>query len=167
MPKNEQGVSRERYQVIPRTLIFLTNEERILLIKGSAHKRLWANLYNGIGGHVERGEDIFNSARRELMEESGLLCEDLWLCGSVMIDVEATTGIHLFVFRGTYSGGTLCESHEGSLEWVPQKDVLSYPLVEDLKTILPQVMALQKGGMLFARYHYDENERLVINCISR
>ncbi|MCE1254469.1 MAG: NUDIX domain-containing protein [Anaerolineae bacterium] len=166
MPKNEQGLIKERYQVIPRTLIFLINQDKVLLIKGSPQKRLWANRYNGIGGHVERGEDIYASAGRELKEESGLECKNLWLCGSIMIDVEENTGIHLFVFKGMYTGGEIVISNEGYPEWIDQNDILNYALVEDLKTILPVVLKLKKGEMIFARYHYDENERLVINYLT-
>ena len=57
MPKSDQGVRNDRYKIIPRTLIFVTRGEQVLLLKGAVHKRLWANQYNGIGGHVEQGED--------------------------------------------------------------------------------------------------------------
>jgi len=56
MPKSEQGVTFDRYAIIPRTLIFITREGpsglEVLLIKGAPTKRLWANRYNGVGGHV-------------------------------------------------------------------------------------------------------------------
>jgi predicted NUDIX family phosphoesterase len=57
MPKSDQGVHTKRYQIIPRVLIFIFDGDRVLLIKGAPNKRLWANQYNGIGGHIERGED--------------------------------------------------------------------------------------------------------------
>jgi len=83
MPSSDQGVTRDRYTLIPRTLIFLTRGERVLLLKGAPHKRLWADRYNGLGGHIERGEDVLTSARRELAEETGLQCPGLWLCGVI------------------------------------------------------------------------------------
>ncbi len=83
MPASDQGVHNDRYQVIPRSLIFVRRGEQVLLLKGAAHKRLWANLYNGIGGHIERGEDALSAARRELAEESGLQVSQsglMWHC---------------------------------------------------------------------------------------
>ena len=70
--EGEQFVSRGRYTVIPRTLVFLRNGDDILLLKGAPTKRLWAGRYNGLGGHVEADETIMAGALREVREEAGL-----------------------------------------------------------------------------------------------
>ena len=72
MPSADQMVLSDRYTIIPRTLIFLICGKNVLLLKGALNKRLWAGLYNGVGGHIERGEDILTAAQRELQEETGL-----------------------------------------------------------------------------------------------
>jgi 8-oxo-dGTP diphosphatase len=167
MPKSEQGVTADRYSIIPRTLIFIVRreagQESVLLIKGAPIKRLWANQYNGIGGHVERGEDVLSSARRELKEETGLECGDLHLVGTVLIDAAEQRGIGLFVFRGDDSQGELVESHEGQLEWVSVDELGGYPLVEDLQTILPRVLSMRAGDAPFAaRYFYNDKDELQI-----
>jgi len=72
MPHSDQGVTADRYTVIPRTAIFLRRGDSYLLLKGAPTKRLWANKYNGLGGHVERGEDVLSATRRELLEETDL-----------------------------------------------------------------------------------------------
>jgi hypothetical protein len=43
MPARDQGVTCDRYTLIPRTLIFLTRNDQVLLLKGATHKHLWAN----------------------------------------------------------------------------------------------------------------------------
>ena len=64
MPASDQKVSHEHYSLVPRTLIFLTCGENVLLLKGAPQKRLWAGQYNGVGGHIERGEDVLSSVLR-------------------------------------------------------------------------------------------------------
>jgi len=161
MPKSDQGVSKDRYQVIPRTLIFITRGDEVLLLKGAATKRLWANRFNGIGGHIEKGESVLSAAQRELKEEAGIEVESLNLSGTVLVDASDTTGILIFIFRGEYSGGELVDSHEGSLHWIKQDRILDYPLVEDLQFILPRVLKQQKNEEPFsARSFYNEDEKL-------
>ena len=167
MSKPDQGIDvslkRHRYTVIPRTLVFITRDDRVLLLYGAPSKRIWANKYNGIGGHIERDEDIYASALREVREETGLEVEDLRLVGLINIDGDQPTGIVLFVFTAASRSGEPIPSEEGSLEWVAREQFTQIALVEDLPTILPRALDLPRNAPpFFAHYHYDEHEQLII-----
>ena len=169
MPKSDQGITKDRYMLIPRTAIFARRGDEYLLIKGAPSKKLWAGKYNGIGGHVERGENILFSAQRELMEETGLQA-DLWLCGTVIVDA-GETGICLFVFCGENVQGEIKASEEGAVEWVKKARVeqsrndavLHLPVVEDLPILLERIDSMKRGDPPFsARSYYDENDKLKV-----
>jgi 8-oxo-dGTP diphosphatase len=163
MPQSDQGVTQDRYTVIPRTAIFLRRGDSYLLLKGAPTKRLWANKYNGLGGHVERGEDVLASARRELLEETGLTA-NLWLCGTLIVDAGAT-GICLYFFTGECLEGDdePQPSPEGLVEWIPFERISELPVVEDLPVLLTRIHAMKRGDQPFsARSYYGEQDKLVV-----
>jgi 8-oxo-dGTP diphosphatase len=183
MPASDQGVTLDRYMLIPRVLIFVTRGTRVLLLKGAPTKRLWADKYNGVGGHVERGEDILSAARRELLEETGLSVDTypagtmstgsvqgLRLCGTLVVETGGNPGIGIYVFTGESLAGEpkpsiegLAQSNvEGTLEWIPFKDLPKYPLVEDLPVLLKRIRMMRHGDPPFMGRSFYQNERMVV-----
>jgi 8-oxo-dGTP diphosphatase len=163
MPVEDQGIFTDRYTFIPRALIFATRGGSVLLLKGAPTKRIWPNLYNGVGGHIEPGESALEGAHREFLEETGLPLLSPWLAAAITINTGANPGIVMFVFRGEAGEGEFKPSQEGSLEWVPANRIHSLPLVEDLPILLPKVLDLSPGDQpLLAHYYYNQDQKLKI-----
>lgn len=162
MTESKQGLNQRRYQFVPRVLVFLTRGDEVLLIRRADDRPIFPGLYNGLGGHVERGESILGAAQREVEEESGLRAADLWLCAVVAIDTgDADAGIAMWVFRGEPVDGELKETNEGTLEWVERERISELPLVEDIPTLRPKVLEMQRGDEpLWGFYNYDEEGKL-------
>lgn len=165
MPESDQGINDLRYQVVPRTLIFLFNQRnQVLLLRGANSKRLWSGLYNGIGGHIEAGEDIVQAAYRELSEETGIHNVILRFCAQVMVDVAENTGVAIFIFRGDASTTDFTPSKEGRLFWVDLDDLESIPLVEDLPLLIPRIAANQsESPVIIGKYVYQPDGSMKVS----
>jgi len=166
MGREDQGLahSRARYCIVPRTLCFIRRADCVLLLRGGSHKRLWAGRYNGVGGHVEPGEDIHSAVIREVFEETGLAVHDLHLCGVVHVDAsDPTLGVLIFIFTAATDQAKPPASPDGVLDWFPMDTLPTADMVEDLPTLLPRVLGMgPDDAPFFALSRYDAHGRLVV-----
>jgi 8-oxo-dGTP diphosphatase len=163
MGAHDQGADATagRWLTIPRTLCFVTHGEDVLLLKRAPTRRVFPNRYNGVGGHIERGEDPLTGAIREIHEETGLEVRHVRFCGVSHIDAGQNTGIMLLIFRAEAASREFVDSGEGTLEWIPQDRVLDCDLVEDLPSILPHVLAMRPGDApFFVHLSYNEADEV-------
>jgi 8-oxo-dGTP diphosphatase len=180
MGAKEQGTDAQttqgRWQVIPRTLCFVTHGEDILLMKRGPHKRIFPNHYNGLGGHIERDEDPLSGARREIKEESGLEVAEVRYCGTTHIDAGQNVGIILFIFSAKATSRETQPNEEGTLEWIHLPTLLDEMatgatqrlLVEDLPILLPRIFGDGGKGLktlpirepFFAHVSYTKDDSL-------
>ncbi len=151
--------SSKRYHVIPRTLCFVLDGDDVLLIKRSLRKRLFPGKINGLGGHIEGNEDVTTAVTREIMEEAGIAITDLWLAGTVNVNVsqdqgdtavtDGVPGVMLFVFTAQAASRDVRASDEGELLWVPVTDVANLNWVNDKPDLLWQALKAREKNQQF------------------
>ncbi len=167
MGAQEQGAEAigGRWLVIPRTLVFVHHDDAVLMMKRAPHRRVFPNRYNGLGGHIERGEDPAAGALREVYEESGLRAHSLRLRSIHNIDAGGQTGILLFVYTAISEGRAVQnDGAEGDLEWIPREQLGELDLVEDLPKLLPRILAMRDDDPpLSVHVSYDESDSIVLN----
>ena len=87
--------------------------------------------YNGLGGKLERDEDVVSGMRRELREEAGIEAAELQLRGTISWPGFGKNGedwlAFIFLITG-WQGTPAATNHEGTLEWVPLQRVLDLSL---------------------------------------
>jgi 8-oxo-dGTP diphosphatase len=161
-PTTDHPASSVRYHVVPRTLCFVLNGDAVLVLQRAPHKRLFPGKINGVGGHVEPGEDLTASAAREIREETGLDVADLWLAGVVHVDGSLgqadplpdsrMPGVMVFVFTARASTREVHASDEGELHWVPLAEVDRLDWVDGDPGLLLAALAARATGQQFTLF---------------
>lgn len=98
--------------------------------------------YNGLGGKVERDEDVLAGMRREILEEAGVECGAMQLRGTLSWPGFGKRGEDwlgfIFVIH-EFSGEPRTVNPEGTLEWVDIDRLGELPMWEGDRNFLPLV----------------------------
>ncbi|MFY2764736.1 NUDIX hydrolase [Arenimonas sp. MALMAid1274] len=122
--------------------------------------------YNGLGGKLERDEDVLAGLRREIREEAGIECTQVQLRGTLSwpgFGKQGEDWLGFIFLVEAYSGQPFAANEEGDLEWVELSRLDSLPLWEGDRHFLPLVfdgdprpfhgvMPYQQGKMVSWRY---------------
>jgi 8-oxo-dGTP diphosphatase len=163
MGSAEQGAvdTQGRWLTVGRTLCFVLNGNDVLLMKRAAHKRIFPNRYNGVGGHIERGEDAYSSVLREVKEETRLDIHSVRLAALYHVDANADSGITVYVFVAQSDRRDVVASDEGHLYWIARDAILQYDLVDELPMVLPRILDATPDTLpLFVHMGYDADDCL-------
>lgn len=98
--------------------------------------------YNGLGGKVERDEDVAAGMRREILEEAGIECGTMRMRGTISWPGFGKHGEDWFGFVFViedFTGTPLTSNPEGTLEWVDVDKLETLPLWEGDRQFLPLV----------------------------
>ena len=123
--------------------VFSPDRRTVLLVHrnarpGDAHM----GKYNGLGGKLERDEDIVSGMRREIREEAAIECGEVQLAGTVSWPGFGPNGEDWFGFLVRifdWTGTPRTANEEGTLEWVEIERVDELPLWDGDRFFLPMV----------------------------
>lgn len=133
------------YTPILATLGFILSpdgQETLLIHRNKRPDDPHLGKYNGLGGKMERQEDVFSCLRREVYEESGLVCEETILRGTVNWTGFGRRGEDWFgfIYRiERFSGVLQPSSEEGDLQWCRVDELHLLPMWEGDKYFLDMV----------------------------
>lgn len=120
-------------KTILTTMCLIINEKGQYLVENRI-KNDWPGLTLP-GGHVEDDEDIIESVKREMLEETGLTIKDPFCVG--YIEWNENNVRHLSIlFKATKYDGNIISSKEGKVFFINKEDINKYPLSNDFDLIL-------------------------------
>lgn len=116
--RSERDFHLSEYELKTYTLIYLLSQGMILLLERDQGKSDMAGKVTGLGGKIEDGESLIESAKREFHEESGLHIHDPEFRGIFQwLDETSNICITHIVFAREYSGELIKKNREGILAW--------------------------------------------------
>ncbi|MGT2910917.1 NUDIX hydrolase [Streptococcus cameli] len=114
------------------TICYVDNgKEWLMLHRNKKPNDVHAGKWIGVGGKIEAGETPEECAIREIKEETGLDVKALSLKGIITFpEFTPDNDWYTYVFKVTDFEGEVIDCEEGTLEWVPYKDIRDLPTWE-------------------------------------
>ena len=121
---------------------FIKKDGKYLMLHRGKHKKIMPDVWMAPGGHIEFNEGLFEAAKREVLEETGLVIKNLKVkvVGTAFLkDLNQEMFFHFVTAE--YAGGKLKFSeHDGEMEWLTPEQIAKLPtLLSEIKEILPQL----------------------------
>ena len=153
-----------RHRARLATLVFAERDGRVLLRRNPVAASRFPGLWNGLGGHVDAGEDIAASARREVREEASIAVEALRL--RLVLHEAALEGeaYVIFVFAAKARRGEPVAEPGSEVRFASREELADLDVVPDLFPILEVVRGTGPVGFGFQQFDgADGSVRLAID----
>lgn len=144
------------------TMVYAVDGEKVLVLRRSDEKKFLPGRVMAVGGKVEPGEDVFESARREFEEETGLRAGKLQFRGTytyVGPGVHNPAGVVYLFTVENWEGIFREKVDDGTLMWLTLEEIMALPnMGEDNKRCLE--MVLRSPDMVACIAGWNEGEML-------
>jgi len=142
---------------------FVNKNGKYLMLKRNQNKRIMPGVWMAPGGHREFYEGLFECARREILEETGIKINNLKVKASGVAHLK---DLDLEVFFNLLtadweSGEVKRDLEEGELVWLPPSEILKLDnLLSELSHILPHVFK-DNGNVISYKAVYEKGNEMV------
>lgn len=140
---------KERVALYISTACYLKKDDKVLMIK---FNKKWGQVYAPPGGKIEHEETPLECIQREYFEETGLKLVNPRLQG-ISYWKDSVEGM-IFIYTANDFEGTLKESEEGTLEWIPFDSLSSIKQFEQNVIFTPYLF---KDELFESKFLLDDN----------
>ena len=145
--------------MIGMTLCYLIDGSRwLMLLRNKKKNDINEGKWIGVGGKIEAGETPEEGMRREILEETGLTCEELTPRGILHFYSPQEDDL-IYVYTSRKFRGHLTATREGTLEWVEENEIMKLNLWEGDRIFLQRMMDSDEPFEL--EMHYDADGKLL------
>lgn len=132
------------------------NNSTLMIYRNKKENDYHKNKWNGLGGKFNTGESPEECAAREIFEESGLIVKSLTMKGFITFPLfDGKEDWYVFLFTSDKFEGTLIDSPEGKLEWIPNDKLLELNLWEGDTVFIPWLF---QKKFFCAKFNYEDGK---------
>lgn len=138
----------------------IQNDQWLMLLRNKKINDLNEGKWIGVGGKMEKGESPLDCIQREILEETGLIAEDLELRGIIDFYYDTKPSEKIYTYTCHNFTGTLHDCKEGTLQWISQKEILNRSLWEGDRIFLKKLLD-ENSKFFYLILRYDDTGNLL------
>ena len=140
---------------------YVKKDGKYLMLHRNINKKIMPGVWMAPGGKIESNEGIFECARREIMEETGLTIKNLKLRAvglGLLKDIH--TEMFFYLITADYAEGVLKQNDEdGKLVWLTKEEILKLDnLLAELYNVIPFILSNKEGVISYKASYEKGNE---------
>lgn len=139
---------------------FIKKGDKYLMLHRHKDKKIMPGVLMAPGGHREFNEGLFEAARREVLEETGLEIRNLKIkaVGNAYLK-DLDKEFHFHMILSDYAGGDLKQKvDDGEFVWMTYEEIInSKNLLAELKNILPYIFSSHDGVVSYKAVYSSGN----------
>jgi 8-oxo-dGTP diphosphatase len=138
-------------------LNYILNDQGEVLLQKKARGFGKGN-WNGPGGKLKPGETPAESAKREILEETEIIVDEIERRGEIEFifpNQSINNYVHVFIIKKWH--GKPRDTGEGELQWFKILELPLDKMWDDDKYWLPRLLS---GEKIHMRFYFDENNKI-------